>query len=209
MLTQAPHKPISLYEQIRNGSARNSKQQQDFGNKHNIIYDKELSNRDHTVYHDPKNNTLLYNITGSRFTYKEGYRDWRNNLMIGLGAGKSTDRYNQEKHNLETARNKYNPKNVTITGYSQGGYHAQNLSKPTDKVITYNGAFVFDKIKDNNTHYRINTDLISSTAYGKQTNYNSIYGNQIRSPSTLVNFGIESVLAHKLNNIKDKPIYIN
>jgi len=195
---------MNLYDTLKVGYSNNKTKQAKMAEKHGYILDKDLTNHNHQVYFSPTENKLLYNGNGTQNNSKSFLTDWKTNAMIGLGMGKQTQRYKEEKNALEKARKKYNPSSTTITGHSQFRFIGSRIAKPEDDVITFNGASIGGKIRDNEKHYRVDKDIISAPSM-MDKNTTSIQ----TKPITFLHNHLERFLhAHNLNNIKNNNILI-
>jgi hypothetical protein len=182
---------MDLRSVIKVGNSNNKKKQNDYAQKNGFVLDNELSNDKHQVYYNKKDNKLLYNINGTQNNSLANIkRDWTTNAMILFGQGKKTDRYKEEKGNLEASKRKFNNPDTTITGYSQGGFHANLIKKPEDNLITYNTATVGGTQKG--TNYRTINDPISALNIFDKNTKNI-------TPNFISN-------AHSSDNIKYIPI---
>jgi hypothetical protein len=142
---------------------------------------------------------LLYNENGTQNNSLSNIiRDWNTNLQIALGNGQNTDRLKQERNALEKARSKYNdPEDVVLTGHSQAGYFFPMISKPTDKVITYNKASLGEPVKKNETLYKTSNDITSLLNLGSK-----------HSKLISLNPFQDVIDAHNIENLKNKNIRI-
>jgi hypothetical protein len=184
---------LSLHDILNAGYSNNPKMQQELVGKHGYMRDNELSNDKHQVYH--KDGKLLYNINGTQNNSLGNIlRDWNDNLQIGLGRGRSTERFEEEHGTLEKAKKKHKVDSAVITGHSKGGFYAGEISSPKDKVITFNKASVGGATRKNETAYRSITDPVSLLSAGA------------KHSKTILNNGLLN--SHGLNSIKNKKIKI-
>jgi hypothetical protein len=203
MFNQRQNAP-SLYDVLSTGYTNDAEHQRSTLGKFQYQRDDELSNNDHQVYFNKEKNHLLYNGNGSQ----PNVRDWTNNLKIGLGYGHQTDRFKEEKNNLEKAKKKYNPANTTISGHSQFGWHAQELGAPNDKILTYNKAGFGNK-KPNEKAYRTTLDPVSSLSTGTRGIGWGISGQTPSIVKLPYVSTIKTVIgAHDLSHIKNRKIYV-
>jgi hypothetical protein len=198
---------MSLYDVLKTGYSNDKNKQAKFGEKHGYVLDKNLTTNSHQVYYNPTENKLLYNGNGTKNNLQNFFKDWKTNAYIAVGQGKNAPRYQQEKNALEKARKKYNPAETIITGHSQFGFIAPRIAsqKHGDKVITYNKASVGGKVYDNEKHYRIDKDIISTPTLmdGRNTKTYST------KPITFFQNPLQRLLeSHNLSSIKDKNISV-
>lgn len=103
--------------------------------KKGFVLDINLSDGDQKVFYNPHNKKLLYSVAGSH-----NLDDWiHTDIAHFFGQLKSTPRYQKAKKGLETAREKYQPEDVIITGHSLGASLGSLSAKKEDKVWTWNG----------------------------------------------------------------------
>jgi hypothetical protein len=188
----------NLYDVFKTGYSNDKKKQKKFAQDHGYEYDGELSNSKHSVYVKKKQdgkNELLYNINGTQNNSLSNIaRDWSTNAGILFGI--KTNREKQERRGLEKAKKKHNADSATITGHSQGGFHASQIASPYDRVITYNKPTHGETIKRNETHYKTVLDPVSILTTGTKRSKvvdKSIHLNPFKD-------------SHSYENIKDKNI---
>jgi hypothetical protein len=190
------------------GYTNDKRKQKEFAKKHGYHLDEELSNHNHQVYHNPQTNELIHNTNGTQNNLKSFLTDWHTNLQIGLGRGKNTDRYKEEKGNLEKAKKKYNPSKTTITGHSQGGFHASNIGDKDDKIVTYNKASIpFTPSNSNEKHYRTKGDVVSIGAIGQK--HTEVIPEKEKSKSifpfnSLYNLGKNVLNSHDIKHLDER-----
>jgi S-formylglutathione hydrolase FrmB len=209
---------LNFHDILKTGYTNDKKKQGDLAKKHGYVLDQELSNKNHQVYHNKDTNHLIHNTNGTQNNSLTSIlNDWTTNAMIGVGQGKNTSRFKEEKGNLEKAKKKYNPDKTTTTGHSQGGYHASNIADKNDEVITYNKASIpFVPSNSNEKHYRTNKDLVSMGDFGK-THTHVIGETEPKKPSwslqsgilgNLSNYGKNILNSHDIKNVENKNIYV-
>ena len=198
--TKPTSKNLDLYEVLKHGYTNDKAKQAEFAAKNGYKLDSDLSNHNHQIYYNQKENKLLHNINGT-----QNIQDWKTNLYVGLGGGKNTDRYREESDTHKKARDKYGNADTTITGHSQGGYHASQLAKDFNgtKAITYNKAAAIVGSKDSGdargeTHHRTLLDPVSAKTFDFMNLKNTIYTNPFNS----------SLENHNLEQIKDRGIKV-
>ena len=196
-----------LYDTLKAGYSNDTQLQTKTLSKSGYIRDDELSNnKNRQVYFNPTTNSVLYNSNGT-----QTLNDWKNNVLLGLGQIKSTDRYKNDKKTLEKAKKKYEGSDVTLTGHSQAGGILPLIAGKKDKVVTYNGAKFGEKINKNEQHYRVASDPVSIlSAKNKRTttiqgpSVFPTYSSLLTGPS-LLSYGLNS---HNLENLKNKNIRV-
>ena len=146
----------TLHEVVKLSYA--NKQKQSNGLKsYGYNYDSRFSNDNHQVYYNPNEQKMIFSVTG---THKAN--DWITNAYLGLGKIKETSRYQDSDKALKEAKSYYNPKNVSVTGHSQGGTTASYIAQPSDKVLTLNkGVSIGQGHRPNETAYRTEGDIVS------------------------------------------------
>ena len=96
-------------------------------------------------------------------SWKKGFDRSYENIFGGL---KDTTRYKEADNTLKTAKAKYNPADVSITGHSLGGRIVQDIAKGSDKVYALDaGATIGQSVKGgpNRQIYRTAGDVVSGT----------------------------------------------
>lgn len=106
-------------------------------NLDDYVLDKDLSTQEQGVYYNPSTNHV---IVSHRGTQKYNYKDWLNNLALGVGAYKATSRYKRGENVQKNVENKYGKQNVTTTGHSQGSQIATNVGQDSKEIIHLNPA---------------------------------------------------------------------
>jgi hypothetical protein len=89
----------TLYDILNAGYTNTSKTQDEFARKSGLVRDAELSNNKRQIYTSNYGKTLYHNIN-----VIQTLADWKTNLMLGLGHGKNTERYEEEKGTSEKAK---------------------------------------------------------------------------------------------------------
>ena len=146
----------SLHEVIKLSYADKQKQMNGL-KKNGYNYDSRLSNDNHQVYYNPNEQKMIFSVTG---THKPS--DWITNAYLGLGKIKETSRYQESDKALKEAKAHYKPKNVSITGHSQGGTTASYIAQPTDNVYTLDkGTTIGQGYRNNEKAYRTKNDVVS------------------------------------------------
>lgn len=103
-----------------------------------LVLDKELSTRKAAVYSNPKTGEAVVTHRGTTGTVS----DWTNNLFLGVGLYKTTDRYKKGKETQKAVNAKYGKENVLTTSHSQSGALSHELNKEglVNKSIEVNPA---------------------------------------------------------------------
>jgi len=81
-------KNVSLHEAIY--SSYHPKEGKAILGKKGYIYDDKLSNHNESVYYNPTEKKLLYNVAGTH-----NLRDWGTNAYLAVGKLKDTNRYKE------------------------------------------------------------------------------------------------------------------
>ena len=98
---------------------------------HGFVLDKDLSNDDVFVAHNPDTKEVVHGITGSRFgSKKHKWRDIRSDLGIVAGVDRMGKRTKEVESVVKKSMKKYGKTyNYTNTGHSLGGRVSSNVSK--------------------------------------------------------------------------------
>ncbi len=121
--------------------------------------DRELTTRQAAVYKNKKTGQAVVTHTG---TYNTG--DWLNNLALGVGLYKKTDRYKKGKETQKAVNAKYGKENVLTTSHSQSGALAHELNKEglVHKSVEVNPARLPNqKVMKNETIIKSSLDPVS------------------------------------------------
>jgi hypothetical protein len=125
-----------------------------------LVLDKELSTRKASVYYNPKTNEAVVSHRGTKSTAS----DWANNLALGVGLYKTTDRYKKGKETQKKVNAKYGKENVLTTSHSQSGALAHELNKEglVNKSVEINPARLpFQKVLKNEQIIKSSLDPVS------------------------------------------------
>jgi len=121
--------------------------------------DKSLTTREAAVYHNPKTGEAVVTHRGT-----QGASDWLNNLALGVGLYKKTDRYAKGKDVQKKVNAKYGKDKVITTAHSQSGALVHELIKEglVNKSIEVNPARLpFQKVMKNETIIKSSGDPVS------------------------------------------------
>lgn len=134
--------------------------------KKGYIKDKKMSNDNQQVYYNPRGKDLMVNVAGSH-----NIKDWAvNDVALGLGLLKKTDRYKEADKTLKEAKKFYNPKSTLVTGHSLGSQIGAGITSKSDKFVGLNGGYtVGQKTRSYNSkheNYRNSGDIISILGSG-------------------------------------------
>jgi len=150
-------------------------------------------------------------------SWKKGFDRGYENIFGGF---KDTTRYKQADETLQSAKQKYNPADVSITAHSLGGRIAQDIAKSGDKVYALDsGQTIGQKVKGgpNRNIYRSEGDVVSlASAWNPnvQTLTNPHTSRIIpalfsKNPQTIAVAGaIDAYNAHNIENIKKSNIFV-
>jgi hypothetical protein len=125
-----------------------------------LVLDKELSTRKAAVYSNPKTGEAVVTHRGTTSTAS----DWANNLALGVGLYKKTDRYKKGKETQKAVNAKYGKENVITTSHSQSGALSHELNKEglVNKSIEINPARLpFQKVLKNEQIIKSSLDPVS------------------------------------------------
>ena len=196
-----PKQKIKLYKALKLGYTRNINKQRKALKNYGYVIDPELTNeREHVVAFNPSNKKLLWIEQGTDPT---SLKDLTTDVRLALGGLKHTQRFQDSKHTLLKATEKYavKPENMTFVGHSLAGEIVSNLAPNKSRVYTYNGAFLpTDKARENVSNFRTTGDIVSVFAPSANT---QTLPNQNHTVNP-VNYLLK---AHKLDNIKEVPVY--
>jgi hypothetical protein len=123
------------------------------------VLDPSLTTREAAVYHNPKTGEATVTHRGT-----QGASDWLNNLALGVGLYKSTDRYKKGKETQKAVNAKYGKENVLTTSHSQSGALAHELNKEglVNKSVELNPARLPNqKVMKNETIIKSSRDPVS------------------------------------------------
>jgi len=158
-------------------------------------FDKDLSNIQSRVYHNPNNNKLLITYRGT----KNLLNDIPTDLAILTGGLKSTQRYKDSKKVYENAKKKYNTDSAILAAHSLGGSLVNAVGQKNDTIYTFNKGVGFNNpnTKKNEKAYRTSTDLISALSMFDKHQHN------------ISGFDANLLHAHEIERLNDiKPIYL-
>jgi hypothetical protein len=203
-----------LLKDVIQGGYKDPKKQQKNLAKSGYIKDHDLSTKKSQVFYNPATNTLLKNTNGT-----QDLGDWKTNFAVATGTLHKTDRYEQEKNQLEKARKKYHPDNIYLTGSSLGGKLSAELGKRQLKGMPHHiysvnrPSLPFESIGNNETHYRVKGDPVSifntnakHTQLIPKTNVpSSIYQHPMHS-SLLMSAVRSGYNSHSVDNLKKQSI---
>ena len=135
----------------------------------NFILDKDLSGKYGVVYYNPLTGQAVVSHRGT----KEAI-DWTNNLMYAVGQYKWTPRYQEGLRLQRLAEKKYNAKNISTIGHSQGAILARELGQNTKEIITLNPAYKGEKPLKNEYNIRSSRDVVSSGLWGTKRSHDLV-----------------------------------
>jgi len=163
-------KKLKLYKALKIAYLRNQPQRQaKLLKKFGYILDKDLSDpRETMVAYNPFDKKVLFVSNG---TDVKSEKDLVTDFGLAIGGLKQSARFQDTENILSKAQNKYKDANFVLAGTSLGGALVNALdTKPKDKVVTYNAAYLPNsKAKPNVTNYRTQGDIISTFAPKENT----------------------------------------
>ena len=188
---------LPLYVPIKAGYQTGKKQRKTLA-KYGYKKDKALSNDNQQTYYNKTSNKLLLNVSGTH-----NISDIGNDIFLGLGKIKDTDRYKSADNTLKDAKQKYGVDNATITSHSLGTNIANGIGSSKDKIYGLDGGYTFgQKSRSNVVNYRTKGDLVSTLAPPKNTI-------TLENPNASTGIiPIDILKAHNVDNIKKSPIFI-
>ena len=202
---------VKLYDVLKT-NGKDKKSQEEKLKNYGYTRDNQLSNHNQQVYHNAKDNKLLYNVRGTH-----NLKDIGTDIYLALGGLKKTDRYKEADNVLKKAQEKYKNSKTHIIGESLGGAIAQGLHN-RGKTTTYNSGYTIGQ-KTRGEHIRASGDVVSLLgANARRTttikkpllldHKNKILG----SKAGITGFGIgtvkDALASHSSEQLKDTHIYI-
>jgi hypothetical protein len=190
-------KKLSFYKALQLGYLRNENKQAKRMKRFGYIVDKDLSNAERMVAYSPFTKKVIFVENGSATNpfSPQTYEDWQNNIQnVTTGTFQYTPRFQDAKNIYLKAKKKYEAP-ITFVGHSQSAITVNELTGKDDKGYTLNGALIKQRDNPNVTNYRIQNDIVSALA--NPNDMRTLQG-QSRNPFT----------AHKIDNIKNEPIFI-
>lgn len=200
ILDQKPK--VNLHSVLKAGYA-DKKKQEAFATEHGYIRDP-TSNDNQQIYFHPPSKSLLVNVTGTH-----NIKDVGTDLALVAGKLQDTKRFKEAKQAIANAKEKYGVDTATLTGHSLGGgILQQGAGSKNDKVIALDSAMTIgQKVRGGNI-YRSSGDVVSLFGAGSK-NVKTIKGKQRLGSGLGVIGKVRNTLeAHKVDNIKDKNIFI-
>lgn len=146
---------------VLNLGYKSEKKQGKVMSKYGYKIDNELSNDNQQVYYNPEKKKLLMNVAGSH-----NIKDFLiTDTALLAGRLKNTERYKSADNTLQKAKEKYDEKNVILTGDSLGGSIVNYIKKPDDELFALNpGITIGQKTRGRGGtahNYRVEGDVIS------------------------------------------------
>lgn len=188
---------VNLHSVLKAGYG-DKKKQEAFAMEHGYIRDP-ASNDNQQIYFHPPSKSLLVNVTGTH-----NIKDIGTDAMLIAGKLQDTKRFKEAKQSIASAKQKYGVDNATLTAHSLGGgILQQGAGDKNDKVIVLDSAMTIgQRVNPKHNIYRSSGDIVSIAGAGSK-NVKTIKGKQ------KLGGGIRNALeAHKIDNIKDKNIFI-
>ena len=192
---------MNFYSVLKN-SYKDKKKQTNGLDRYGYVFDSDLSNDNEQVYFNPKDNKLLYSVTGTH-----NLSDWGTDAYLAAGKLKDTNRYKEADKGLAEAKKKYGVDSATITGHSLGATVGSYIAKPEDRFYGLDpGVTLGQHIrpnKGNHQYFRSAGDIVSGLSDG-MTNMKTLV-NPNKSTGILP---IDMYKAHDINNIKNSGIRV-
>jgi hypothetical protein len=122
------------------------------------LLDKELSNAQAKVYHNPETGKTVIANRGTKGTLQ----DWANNLAYKMGLYEHTGRWHNAVRTQDEAIKKYGKVDVNV-GHSQSGIITRKLDAmgKTGEIINVNPASLGERQQKNETVVRSSLDPVS------------------------------------------------
>jgi len=194
---------VNLHSVLKAGYG-DKKKQEAFAMEHGYIRDP-MSNDNQQIYFHQPSKSLLVNVTGTH-----NIKDVGTDVALVAGKLQDTKRFKEAKQAIASAKQKYGVENATLTGHSLGGgILQQGAGGKNDKVIALDSAMTIgQKVNPKQTIYRSSGDIVSIAGAGNK-NVKTIQGKQKLGGGLGITGKIRNTLeAHKIDNIKDKNIFI-
>lgn len=194
-------KKMRLYKALKIGYLRNENKQKKVLKKFGYILDSDLTNNERVVAYNPFNKKVLFIENGSEVnpltSPYQFVKDWRSNIMnIPTGTFQYTPRYIQTQNAYLKAKQKYKDIPFYLVGHSQSANVINDITLPTDKAYTLNGALIKQKDNPAVRNFRIENDLVSM--FANPNDMTTLYRKGIMNP----------LKAHNIENIRNEPIFI-
>lgn len=181
---------VNLYDVLKAGYTNKKDQLRNNG----YNYDKSLSNHNQQVYFNPTNKKMIFNVTGTH-----NFRDVGTDLYLAAGNLKGTNRYKEADKRFKEAKLKYKPTKTSVVGNSLGGTIAGYIGGKDDNIVTHNkGATIGQKMRSNETHYRVKNDLVSVLNANSKHTKNLSNKNWFKDPYN----------AHLVDTVKNEKIFV-
>lgn len=160
--------------------------------------DKELSNRNRTVYVDKDTGKAIVSFRGTDLSGTSRWGDLGTDALIAIGLGKHSDRMKNAKKATEQVIKKYGKGNVSLTGHSLGGTQALHVNRSLDvPTEVYNPGLGFGDVRDSLKNKSIkNKATIHTTGYDPI----SILSPFISKARTVFRIGKKKTDPHSLKN---------
>jgi hypothetical protein len=156
-----PRKRLKLYKALKIAYMRgNQKRQRKILKRYGYRLDTDLSNpRETLVAYNPFDKKVLFVSNG---TDKRSEKDLITDVGLAIGGLKQSERFMDTKDILTKAKDKYKGSKFVLAGSSLGGSLVNSVASPTDKVLTYNTAYLpRSKAQPNVKNYRTSGDVVS------------------------------------------------
>ena len=152
-------RPNELYNFIE-ASYSNNDEAEKLAGQINYTLDKDLSNENHKIFKDNKDDDIIIAFTGTNKN-----EDYLTDIALGFGLGSHTRRFKDSRELIDKVKFKYKQSPILAIGDSLGGYLAESVGDKVDRVITHNKASsLFDigkTINPNQIDIRHSNDIIS------------------------------------------------
>jgi len=194
---------VNLHDVLKAGYGDKNKQEA-FATQHGYIRDPASNDNQQIYFHQPSK-SLLINVTGTH-----NIKDIGTDVALVAGKLQDTKRFKEAKQAIQSAKDKYGVENATLTAHSLGGgILQQGAGGKNDKVIALNSAMTIgQRVNPKQNLYRSSGDVVS--VFGaRNKNVKTIQGKQKLGSGLGIIGKVKNALeAHKIENIKDKNIFI-
>lgn len=175
-----------------------------------FIKDKSLSTDEIQTYFNKLNGQVVVVFRGTEGTLT----DWSNNAQYVIGNYENTDRFKRAKTLFNKIIKKYNEKNLTLVGHSQGAILSRKLGKNVKEVINVNPASLSEKLMPNEYNIKSKIDVVSfllktndKTTTLKNTSYNPVaeHSSEIleKVPNQIIGAGGGGINKRKVRDIRN------
>ena len=194
---------LSLYSALKIGSLRDERKQRKILKEYGYKLDTRLSDGRQTIIAvKPNRKEVLFIENG---TDPNNSKDILTDFQLVTGGLTGTNRYKETKAKYNLAKEKYPGAQFKNVGYSLGGALVNEITRPEDKAVVYNSAFLKNApVKKNVSSLRIEGDPVSIYSPPETTR---LLVNPYENPGGLgtPNFLLKT---HKIDALKGQEIFL-